>query len=94
MSINQELSNLQRVIQESTTGWRNVVALREAKGCLASIRSQINSTTDPATEEKTSMLEEYVDILFSERKHLNYPGGQEQVRVNIIGICHDLREGE
>lgn len=71
-------------LDQNTLGWSNTVALEEIQTEIARIRAVIPQIS--ASEylvERLAALDSWLDILFSERKHLKH-GGADQVKVVVL----------
>ncbi|HMG06258.1 MAG TPA: hypothetical protein VK581_12430 [Chthoniobacterales bacterium] len=89
MTAQEHIKDIERIVQRSSPG-PNDDALQAIRKHVAHLRSA--ATTTYASGKADDILE-WSEIYFSTRKHQNYGGGAEQVRVWILGACGSLEVG-
>ncbi len=71
-------------LQQQTHGWSNQVAAQDIEGEIVRILAVEPYASEAAyLNERVAALRGWLDVLFSERKHLKY-GGSDQVKVFVL----------
>ena len=82
------VEEIENILYDFSHGWYN----KEAKAKIYILLNMIiHSTTDGYILEKISSIRNFIDILYSDRKHEKYEQGDEQVKHYILMDCTNIR---
>ncbi|WP_191057984.1 hypothetical protein [Geminicoccus harenae] len=83
------LDELDQLVTDSSYGRNNLQALEAARGLTGRMRS-CPEAADPYIWEKIGCLENWLSILYSQRKHVPW-GGAERILALVRHSCTALR---
>ena len=87
----KEVEAIEAVLKDYANGCDN----RKAKTLISYhvFRLRCSAKMDNYCKEKLANILSESERLYSARKHQNYPGGADAMRVSILGYCGGVREG-
>ncbi|WP_222185141.1 hypothetical protein [Geminicoccus harenae] len=83
------LDELEQLITNNSYGWNNRQAVEAARRLTGRMRSYPEAA-DPDVREKIGCLENWLSILYSQRKHVPW-GGAERILALVRHSCTALR---